>query len=189
MHREVYAGPLVIIRVGAEEVEYRVHQTLFTHYSGYFHTFQTEMYIFSSTSPRTLEVFLDWIYSRDLPEEESADELMQLYLLADHLHVPDLKLHGLRLLFNHFNVSKIRPGYSIVILAYERLHKGDPVLRLLVDAHCCAWAVDNDHDEDEQNLFHQLPHDFLYGLVRNVTRFFQPRAKGVRQLQLADYCE
>ncbi|KAI8934202.1 hypothetical protein NX059_008951 [Plenodomus lindquistii] len=184
--REIYASPIVTVKVGPKAKEYSVHEALATHYSAYFHRAigsdfiegQTGVVMLADIEEATFEVFSDWLYTQSLPEaykrngnqdvnnatREYQRGVILLCIFADRFIVPALKAPLKHLLLH--SLTDHGPYFDGLRLAAEGLSTDHPVVRMLVDAHCIRWSPDSKTPATDDEKLEDLPVEFLCGLAR-----------------------
>jgi hypothetical protein len=176
---DIMASEMVTIKVGANAVQYRVHEAVLTHYSAYFRSALRSGMEESSTRTFTLldvgqpifDAFVDWLYSQRLPSGDAMDlryprskdfkrdmYLISLYAFADRFLVSDLKPAVMERIVDCYNKFAL-PNRSAVAMAFEHLPIGSPVQQLLVDVFRRGGKAAINY-EDPMPL-EQLPSAFL----------------------------
>jgi hypothetical protein len=133
---------------------YRIHQNYICHYSPYFKAAFTGSFAEAETQELQLEdvegevfgIFANWLYTQTIENEDakvpSADQLIQLWVLADRLLVPTLQNQALLVLDkqrqeNTSGSKGSRPSSSSYNFAYENT-KDDSPLPLYITEYCVA---------------------------------------------------
>jgi hypothetical protein len=118
-------------------------------------------------------IFANWLYSQTIEDEDSkapsADQLIQLWVLADRLLVPRLQNQAMAVLDNQRreNAPGSRPSSTSYNFAYENTKENSP-LRLYITEYCVF---------DRQNQIQypgNYPHQMLVDII-NYTRRKYPR--------------
>lgn len=179
-YRNILSSEMVTIRVGAEQVAYRVHEAVLTHHSGYFsgvlrsrmEEARTRAFALEDIEPHVFVAFVDWLYTQVLPSDgdlqrryypESTDIrrdafLVSLYAFADRFLVPILKPAIIARLVDCFNILP-RPSPAAITLAFNNLPAGNPVQKLLVDVYRRAGRAAI--FENDLQIMENLPPTFL----------------------------
>ncbi|KAH7085153.1 hypothetical protein BKA63DRAFT_485128 [Paraphoma chrysanthemicola] len=206
-------GGSLVVQVGPEYVEYAVHKALLTEQSEYFKRAlggpwkeaEEGIVRLDDVDCSIFEIFVDWLYTNTLPEDESAwDDSGHERGSAKGTERTMIKVCALahRLLAANFGRAvtyevvccfinengDAPPYYDTIILAFEILPPMSPILQLLVDLHCLRYCSEDDsQDEIELQLRSRLPHEFL---VRTMLRYSKLiKSSPTRVLEACDYHE
>jgi hypothetical protein len=183
----------IIVKVGSEEKNYVLHKALLSHHSGYFRGAlsgnfkETDDGVIPLEDVGTdaFEVFVDWIYNVQLPEcvkhtiavsgsgfdPDNPTKISvrhRTYVLADRLLVPHLKRVLLNLSFGDYMRSS-RPSMGLVVYLFNNLAEGDPILQLLIDAHCINDGVELYRRLSPMGHLEMLPARFMVGVMHKLS--------------------
>lgn len=186
----------IIVKVGPELRKYYIHKDLLTHYSEYFRKAlcgvwkeaDEGMVCLSDIEPGIFNVFVNWIYTHNLPatqnkwvevaevkEEDCKGKItrevsmvqLKTCVLGDRL----MTLNFHRIVSNAFidNMIRIRrpPYYKVINYAYKNLPQDNKILDLLAHQQCYRWHEDSDGKpgDGEFELRSQLPQSFLFRVM------------------------
>ncbi|KAI8934200.1 hypothetical protein NX059_008949 [Plenodomus lindquistii] len=156
---------------------------------------KTKTVILHDVEPFTFEAFSDWVYMQQLPncfcwdnrydasEGPSIDKVLILvYIFADRFIVPKLKEAILPILITSAEYGGLH--FDAVIAVFQDLRDDEPVLRMLVDAHCLYFGTESYATELEH--FRKLPAEFLR---RIAFQYASERHAILKALSLSDYME
>ena len=148
---------------------FSIHKNFICHYSPYFNAAFNGSFIEGETqsldmeaNPRVFSVFVNWIYSQKLEEEDiedlDSDAQFQLWILADRLLVPKLQNATMRLLL----LNKRRPSLKRGTLqyVYENTTKGSPLRTRLVEHYTSRGSFTKPRD------YENWPSEMLADMVR-----------------------
>ena len=135
--------------------------------------------------PRTVEVFVHWLYYQRLPNKDDhadlctawhydidnghpdaefnlkVNNLSHLYVFCDGYEVQQLKRQSLDKIISHISVHPSMPPRGCVEIAFDHLPAKDPFCRFLVDAFT-YWSMD---DYWSQELISFFPSPFLLDVL------------------------
>ena len=128
---------------------------------------------------KVVNIFVDWLYTGKCPETnggwEAANEALnaragvkielaalQAYAFGDRMMAREFQTAPRMFLVQRFADGQDVAFYDTVIFAFANLPADDILLKVLVDAHCQEYNVDDDGlHKGEMELRSQLPHEFL----------------------------
>ncbi|CAO2658845.1 Nn.00g065680.m01.CDS01 [Neocucurbitaria sp. VM-36] len=204
--RTATRGKTVAVEIGLEHTKYYIHKALLTHHSEYFakalrgpwKEAEEQTVRLEDVDCETFDIFVDWLYTGKLPEEDSdwiakfepdLEWQIQYWLqrvkvcvFGDRFQARDFQ-HAVQTNLVDLTMTSSTPFYySAINYAFEHLPSNNPILRLLVDTQCCFWTSKSDtKHEGELGLRDQLSHSFL---VRVMVRFSEirddPKVKLIR---------
>jgi hypothetical protein len=190
---------MVTVEVGPKRQKYHVHKALVTRHSDFFEKALTgpwkeadeRVVRLPNIHPCGFNIFVGWMYTGTIPENDVNDWLaagdcqaipgprnertdlliLQTLVVADQLVAPVFQ----QVVNNGFAdwmapCDYWRFHYKNIIFAYANLPESCPVLRLIVDAHCVGWGLENEL-ADETDLQDELPPKFLFDVMRRMAEF------------------
>ncbi|KAF2491102.1 hypothetical protein BU16DRAFT_143700 [Lophium mytilinum] len=213
----VLAQDLATVFVGPEGKAYHAHMGLLVHYSEYFRAAFTGSFkeaekkelTLDEVEERTFGFFMDWLYSKKLPEDCGSGErssiyppqpctcnedegrypLVKLYIFADRYQIPNFRKDVLDVIFQRYNRDDMFDLHSNVevIEAFESLLPNSPLCRFYIDLFARRYyPIKWDTDGDDRLSAH-LPHAYLYGVMQEMGRLLHGTA--VNKMELCDYHE
>lgn len=163
---------MITVIVGPEQEKFSIHKDFLTYNSPYFakalhgqFSEATEKKVeLDHTTVTAFGLFQLWIYKKDLKESctndslPSAEDLADLWILADYLQMPGLQNKAIDLLVQQREkVQKVATNHIIKI--WEQTRSEAPLRTLFVDF--CAWRLDRGWWEKYPS---QFPHEMLISL-------------------------
>lgn len=161
-----------IIREGKEKEPFKVHKNYICFYSPYFDAAfngsfsegQTQELDLEETEPKTFGIFVNWLYTQQIVNEEGAiprsSTLIDLWILADKILVPSLQNQTLKLL-EQCRKEDGRLSSSSFHRAYESTTEDSPLRKYLVCA-CSHGGLAEIVNVDS------YPHQLLVGIVNSM---------------------
>jgi len=190
----VAASETVVIVFVVEEKQkrYTLHKRLLTYYSGYFRRALvdgSEIYhvpAFAKFDAKDFDILVDWMYERNLDaliENNSDEDILKAYILAENLSIGTLKNALMDILFEWLPPCFL--SAEDIGTIFERLPPNDPLLRLATDVFCfngCVEEMSNGHPE----WVDHLPQAFLLGVIRRMYQLSKP-PEADHKLKREDY--
>jgi hypothetical protein len=186
IRRKIFSQPTVVVRVGHHGQEFNIPKVSAIRYSGYFREAlrpenfkegEPGVVTVPDTDPQTFQRFIHWLFHKRLPPSTgsvcmSCDDhdlscslkVTTLYVLADLLLAPELKLLVLEFAYNEFFYFET-PETETISFAFEHLPRISPYLELLVDSFCDNWYVKE--VDEESPYFSDLPEGFVQRFMLN----------------------
>ena len=169
----------------------------------------------SDVSIGTFDVFVDWLYTQKLPEQDEdstpdeavgpwpspySDEtrnategLINLYIFADGHDIPKLRREVMDMLFSYLNSDDaILPHYETIINAFSKLPERSPVRQLLIDCHCRVFKNSGDAIASAAELDSRtkLSTDFLVGVMLRYADVMELlRNRNIKENYSLDICD
>ncbi|KAF2809742.1 uncharacterized protein BDZ99DRAFT_499038 [Mytilinidion resinicola] len=208
---------LVTVLVGPQGKAYHAHMDLIVHYSEYFRAAFTGSFreaeekelTLEEVEERTFGFFMDWLYSKKLPqncgtterssayplqpctcnEDEARYPLVKLYIFGDRYQVPDLRKDALNAIYqecNHDNPLHL-PSNVEVIEAFETLPSDSLLCKFYIDVFARRYFPIVWDTEQDDRMSAYLPHAYLYGVMQkmgNLLHHFE-----ANEMKLCNYHE
>jgi hypothetical protein len=205
---------MVTIEIGSKRKKYHLSQALLVRHSSYFRrtlptsvkTSSEHKVAIEDLSPCAFDVFVAWLHTGKTPQTnhdwvpqpagmlphdyDLHTSLLRLktYVVADRLGVQAF-LQAVN--NNYIDNNLTAPWLAEVIFAYKHISHDRRILQMMVDAHCSASILRSDFADDEDELQHKLPTEFLlrvldrYAELRHLTDYRDDE----RSLVKCDYHE
>jgi hypothetical protein len=140
---------------------------------------------------RPVEIFVHWLYTSKLPDADSAwinltgndnsNEEIDNPMIESCAFASRILAPGFCKEIEHGIVSCLIMGsstlhYSTIILAFEKLPPGSPILRLIVDAHCAKFNEEQDTPTELQQR-DRLPHKLLVNVMLRYSKIIKDRSR------------
>lgn len=151
---------------------------------------------------RIVNVFVDWLYARKLPEDKECDcetheedeyaclreaqlSRLRCYAFGHRLLAPGFRQAVQNDLVDYMvGDHPTSPYYEVVDYAYKNLPAHDPVLQLLIDTHCATYDRCIDDGRKGKSVRQEdLPHAFLIGVMNRYSDIVE---KGLVELDRRD---
>ncbi|KAL6706150.1 hypothetical protein ACN47E_006066 [Coniothyrium glycines] len=188
----------IIIKVGTEEKQYRVHKAFLVYYSEYFSSALSDRWREVNDKEISLKdvevpifnLFVEWLYTQKLPIEN--DPLawqttagipgawwedptilkLKFYVFADRFIVRNLSAELNRRIVNEHSSRAFpgHPGHEEIIYAFNNLPETDPLLDFYADILFYVWNLDMDQLHNQVSLRSQLPRELLLRFMLRVGR-------------------
>jgi hypothetical protein len=204
---------LVSVKIGSEQIPYRIHKALLEHHSDYFRNALRQCWkegnerqvVLGDLEPAAFDVFVDWMYTKTIPEQDAewlereADEeyyryncrvnllRLKVYAVADRLGVQEL----LETINNNFVDENIvvPPCYEEIIYGFSNIPSGRRILDLMVATHCTYSSPTDDNAwQGQKELRNILPLDFLHQIAMRYQKICADRSWD-EDLSACDYHE
>ncbi|KAF2141883.1 uncharacterized protein K452DRAFT_318814 [Aplosporella prunicola CBS 121167] len=175
-------GQMVAVTVGDPKVKFQVHEGLIVGQSRYFRSafdggFQeasTKTIHISEVSVEVVEAFLNWLYTRRLPEiateatqadqDDQFDLLCELYIFADARFIVALKNATIDALCDSFARFWTFP-WSAVKMSYENTaYRSSPLRKFMADMAAQSLGELRVNLDAHRDWFRKIP-DFLIDLT------------------------
>lgn len=173
---------IVVLKVGSEKEEIRIHKGLLCKASPYFRAAlqggfkeaQAQTIEWPEEDPKIVKLFQTWLYSRVIefdakPFDGSAWFIsIDLYAFADRYHLPALKDSVIDILFTYLLENALKIPWAVFNRIYSVTSPKAPLRRLIVDLavhrQTRSWVTDKPDDIEALFLQH-LPKEYLVDVM------------------------
>ncbi|KAF2662293.1 hypothetical protein K491DRAFT_753396 [Lophiostoma macrostomum CBS 122681] len=180
---DVLSQPTILIKVGEEGKEYRIHKPLLTSYSGYFRgalgssNFKEAaegVVTLADVEVSAFDGFARQLYGKALhaPRKrkyhdynDDVSRIIKAYALADRLLAPAYKEVLIDAAYD--SLSSEFPSHEDVAWAFDTLPANDKFLTLLVDAYCKKTSPNSDKKMRKAAMA-VFPKEFLFRVMERM---------------------
>ena len=137
---DIYVGP------GSDTTPYSLHEKLLCHYSPFFRRIfyddkssskKSKAYGLEDEDSSTFEMFVGWLYSRNIRvpiEEAEIGPLLDLYLMAIKFEIDSLQAEVVDTVSMYYHNNNSYPGLRRVQYIYANTDEGDAMREMMVGA-------------------------------------------------------
>jgi len=180
---------VIVFGEGEKQKRYNLHKRLLTYHSGYFRHVLVDgskthhVPAFAEFDAMHIDILIDWMYERSLPDMDSDEDVLKVYILAENLSIGTLKNALMDILFDWQPTCFL--SVEDIGTIFESLPHNDPLLRLTTDVFCFNGCVEEMSTGRPEWVDH-LPQAFLVRVIQRTYQLSQlPEAD--RKLKREDY--